>query len=345
MEKLKLLVYKLSHWEYYPFYIVYLPLFFVWLYHSIKAGSLFYFNALNPGIENGKFLMDSKKEIYIKMPEGTYPKSLKFKPNGNLKEVNNEILINKFSYPFIAKPDFGLRGLAVQKLENEEDLVNYMEKIKVDYLLQDFINYPNEMGIFYVRMPGENSGKITGIVSKEFMCITGDGISTIEQLLMKTPRYHLQLAKLKNLMDQTLDRVPVQGETINLVPYGNHSRGTKFLDASHLITEKLTSTINKICLQIDGFYYGRLDIKYQSFEQLEQGQNYSILELNGAISEPTHIYDPIHSIFFAWKEGLRHFTLLYKICVINHQMGVPYYTFSEGRHLLKAYGKHLTQIK
>lgn len=344
MIKFKLLVYKLSHWEYYPFYFVYFPLFFVWLYNSIKARSFFYFNALNPGIENGKFLMDSKKGIYKKMPKETYPKSIKCDSEYTLSEVNKELLINGLVYPLIAKPDFGLRGLAVQKLENEVDLKKYMDKIKVDYLLQEFISYSNEMGIFYVRIPGEEKGKITGIVVKEFMSIIGDGTSTIEQILIQTPRYHLQLGKLKSLLNQALERVPPKGEVINLVPYGNHSRGTKFLDASHLITESLTDMINKICLQIDGFYYGRLDIKYNSFAELEKGQNFSILELNGAISEPTHIYDPGHSIFYAWKEGLRHFNMLYKICKKNHQSGVAYYTFLEGRELLKNYRKHLTQI-
>lgn len=344
MNKFKLLVYKISHWEYYPFYLVYFPLFFVWLYNSIKAGSFFYFNALNPGIENGKFLMDSKKEIYKKMPEDTFPKSIKCNIEHSLSKINKELLIKRISYPLIAKPDFGLRGLAVQKLENEEELKKYMDKIKVDYLLQEFISYPNEMGIFYVRIPGEKKGKITGIVAKEFMAIIGDGYSTIEQILVKTPRYHLQLSKLKNLLNQNLEIVPAKGEVINLVPYGNHSRGTKFLDASNLISEKLTNTINKVCLQIDGFYYGRLDIKYNSFAELEEGNNFSILELNGAISEPTHIYDPGHSIFYAWKEGLRHFNLIYKICKKNHQSGVSYYTFTEGRQLLKEYGKHLAQI-
>jgi hypothetical protein len=34
-------------------------------------------------------------------------------------------------------------------------------------------------------------------------------------------------------------------------------------------------------------------------EELEQGINFSIVELNGA--EPTHIYDPKHSLFFCME--------------------------------------------
>jgi hypothetical protein len=36
-----------------------------------------------------------------------------------------------------------------------------------------------------------------------------------------------------------------------------------------------------------GFYFGRLDIMYQSIADLEQGKDFAIVELNGAASEPT----------------------------------------------------------
>ena len=84
-----------------------------------------------------------------------------------------------------------------------------------------------------------------------------------------------------------------------MVPYGNHSRGSKFIDLSNLIDEQLSSTINLICLSIPDFYYGRLDIKFKDWEDLKNGKNFSIIEVNGAGSEPTHIYDPKHSIFYA----------------------------------------------
>jgi hypothetical protein len=40
-------------------------------------------------------------------------------------------------------------------------------------------------------------------------------------------------------------------------------------------------------------------------------------------SEPTHIYDPKHSFFFAWKELARHITYMYEISVANEN-GIPY---------------------
>jgi hypothetical protein len=41
------------------------------------------------------------------------------------------------------------------------------------------------VGIFYVRYPNEEKGKITGIVSKEFLIVTGNGVATVEELIKK----------------------------------------------------------------------------------------------------------------------------------------------------------------
>jgi hypothetical protein len=39
-----------------------------------------------------------------------------------------------------------------------------------------------------------------------------------------------------------------------LVSYGNHVRGAKFIDASNLIDEQLTRTIDLVCQQVNGFF-------------------------------------------------------------------------------------------
>ena len=78
------------------------------------------------------------------------------------------------------------------------------------------------------------------------------------------------------------------------------------------------------------FIYGRLDIRYQNRELLEQGKSFSVIEVNGAGSEPTHIYDPSHSIFFAWKEIVRHWRILYSISRANHRLGYRYLSIAEG---------------
>lgn len=337
---MKLFFHKLTHWEYWPFEIVYIPVYFFWAYLAIRAKSIFFFNACNPTIKNGGFMNESKKEIYNLIPPQYYPKTTLISKKTFFKDVCAFIENGDFSFPFIAKPDIGLRGSAVKKIENFAMLKEYVEKADFDYLLQELIPYENEIGVFYVRFPGEKEGKITGIVAKEFLIIEGNGVQTLEELIMENPRYAFQLKTLQKEYGSKLQEIPELGSKTNLVPYGNHARGAKFIDKTSWATPKLNALLNEICLQIDGFYFGRIDLMYQSIEKLEDGINFSIVELNGAGSEPTHIYDPSHSLFFAWKELFRHIKYMYQISVINHQNGFPYLSRKEG---MKEYRLHLAQ--
>jgi hypothetical protein len=334
---LKLFIHKVLNWEYWPFGVVYFPIFFLWVYYSIKAKTIFFFNAANPKIKNGGFMNESKIEIYDLIPQQYYPKTQFIKVNTSLEAVLSRLENEQQSFPLILKPDMGLRGNAVKKVTNFEELKAYHAKADFDYLIQDVIPYENEVGIFYVKLPNETKGKITGIVSKEYLIVEGDGTSTIEQLIKKTPRFALQLKALKKEYKNKLLKVLLEGEKVNLVPYGNHARGAKFVDSSHLITEKLNDVIEHISSNISEFYFGRFDIMYNTFEDLENGKNFSIVELNGSGSEPTHIYDPKHSIFFAWKELARHIGYMYKIGKHNHDKGFRFLNYKEG---MKEYKEH-----
>lgn len=290
--------------------------------------------------------MESKKAIYELIPQQYYPKTELIKEATTLDEILKTIENAGIKYPLIAKPDIGLRGSAVKKIDSISDLKSYSQKANFDYLIQDLIPYENEVGIFYVRFPpdasGEKQGKITGIVAKEFLIITGDGVSTTEELIKQNPRYELQLKVLKQEYGKKLLAILPKGEKLNLVPYGNHARGAKFIDGSNWINPKLTAVINEMCLQIPGFYFGRLDVMYNSWEELLNGKNFSVVELNGAASEPTHIYDPRHSLLFAWKELARHITFMYEISVENHKKGSPYLPHKIG---MKEYRMHVEQTK
>lgn len=339
---MRLFLHKLTHWEYWPFKIVYIPIYFLWAWYSLKARSLFFFNAANPTIKNGGFMSESKKEIYSLIPRKYYPKTELVKEGTAIENIPAQIEASGITYPLFAKPDIGLRGLAVKKISNFQELQDYHKKAAFDYIIQDAIPYVNELGIFYVRYPHEKKGRITGMVGKEFLIVEGDGISSIETHLRKNPRYEFQLKSLRKEYAELLGQVLPKGQRKNLVPYGNHSRGTKFIDTSHMISPKLTETFNGICLQVPGFYFGRLDVMYNTFEELERGENFLLVELNGAASEPTHIYDPKHSLFFAWKELMRHITYMYRISVENHKNGARYLGHKEG---MREYRIHLEQSK
>jgi len=337
---LRLFFHKITHWEYWPFKIVYIPIYFLWALYALKSKTIFFFNACNPLMKNGGFIMDSKREIYNMIPQQYYPKTDFIKERIPFEEVVATLQNSNIQMPFIVKPDIGLRGSAVKKISTIDQLQTYHNKANFDYLLQDLIPYENEVGIFYIRFPHEKSGKITGIVAKEFLIVEGNASATIEELLKANPRYEFQLKALQKEYGKQLLEILPKGEKRNLVPYGNHARGAKFLDYSHLISDKLTKVIDEMCLQIPEFYFGRMDLMYHSWEDLEEGNNFSIVELNGAASEPTHIYDPKHSLFFAWKELARHISYMYKISVANNKRGFPYLSHKIG---MEQYRLHLEQ--
>ncbi|MBL0881972.1 MAG: D-alanine--D-alanine ligase [Chitinophagaceae bacterium] len=327
---------RLLNWEYWSFNVLYAPLYPYWFWLCFKARAFFYINATNPGIPNGGFLMESKKEIYDILPFGSYPTTLFFVAGTKSETVINRLQKENLYFPLIGKPDIGMRGMSVKKLENEEDVKAYVQHADFDFLIQSYIPFEEEVGIFYYRIPGEEKGKITGIVGKEFLSVIGDGVSTIDQLLQLDPRYILQLPVLRKTMREELNIVLNKGEQRVLVPYGNHARGAKFIDLSHLADEKLNAIIDALAKQIKGFYYGRMDIRYESIDLLRAGKSFMIVELNGSGSEPTHIYDPKHSVFYAWREIARHWKIMCKISILNHAKGVPYMTRTEGLAMLKA---------
>ena len=333
---------KLFNWEYWPFNVVYGPVFLYWFLLCLRARSFFFFNTSNPTIKNGGFLMESKKEIYDLIPGEFYPLTVFFKQNTSAYEVLNITGQMTLTFPMIGKPDIGMKGMMVKKLENIKDLQEYALHSKVDFLVQEFIPYENEVGIFYYRYPNEEKGHISGIVKKEFLAATGDGVSTVEQLLRKNKRAVLQLPLLRGTASDKMNIVLKKDEELILVPYGNHVRGAKFVDDSYLIDEELATTIDAICKNVNGFYYGRLDIRYNDWEELKKGKNFSIIELNGAGSEPTHIYDPRHSIFWAWKEIIKHLRILYRVSKLNHQLlKTPYMTTRMGLDMFRQNSKYI----
>ncbi len=279
----------------------------------------------NPGIKNGGFYSDSKAKIYRLLPDGSYPKTvlIEVDKQNDFKKIIKE---NNLNFPLFLKPDIGFRGILVHKVDSMEGLITYNQSINEDFLLQEAIEYPNEIGLFYCRIPNHGKGIITGITLKKFLTIQGNGKDNIEEQLKKVPRYEMQIPKLRGKIN--LSEILTDGEKKCLVPYGNHNRGTEFSDGREYITRKLEHTFDEILKNVRGFYYGRLDIRFNTFEELEQGINFSIIELNGAKSEPTHIYDTKHSFWYGQREIFKHQKLFQKIIKINIQQLTPAWKYS-----------------
>jgi hypothetical protein len=326
---------RLLHWEYWSFSTIYIPIYPIFIFLCLRARSFFFFSAANPKIRNGGFLGESKRDIYPLVPEALQPKTIFFPYGSSPKDVSGELIRAGFQFPLIGKPDMGGKGRGIKKLDDEAAVREYAAVSGTDFHIQEFVPYPNEAGIFYCRFPHQDRGFISGIVHKEFLKVKGNGKQNIRDLLKSDPRAILQIPQLELKEPALLEQVVPADEIFTVVPYGNHARGALFLDDSSSINQALTDTMNRVCNQIPDFYFGRLDIKYESRQLLEEGKSFSIIEVNGAGSEPTHIYDPGHSLFFAWKEIIRHWLILYRISRASHRLGNRYLSLSEGLQMFR----------
>jgi len=333
---------RLRSWEYWPFALVYLPIFFYWIWLSLKARSLFFFSAANPSIESGGMLGESKADILDQIGAEYKPTTLFVPVSSHIDKVFHDVKTLGLRPPLIAKPNVGERGWRVEKINRWEDLVNYVQSHIGDFILQEYVDEPLELGVFYYRMPGQQQGVVSSIVQKEFLSIQGDGRSTMEELIHQNERAILQVPALTEKYGSMLHDVLPAGKTMTLVHIGNHSKGTKFLNANHLITPELTRLFDHISQSIDGFYYGRYDLRCRSVADLYAGRHIRILELNGAGAEPAHIYQPGFSLWEAYRVLFHHWHMLYEISLENHRRGVAYMTFPEARMIWKRIqaGKH-----
>ena len=336
---------KLFHWEYWPMWIVYFPVSFYYLYLALKSKSFFFFSSANPSIETGGMFFESKWKIFELIPKEYFPTTLFIEPTDNVFMILEKMKKSDVSFPIIAKPDRGERGWLVQKIHSLKELESYRNLVKVDFLIQSYVNQPMEFSIFYFRHPKNQTGSITSITRKQLLTVRGDGKSTIAQLMKRENRSFLQYKRLRNNATIDFNTILPEGIEQVLVPYGNHVLGAMFLDYHHIIDKDLLGSIEKISKQIKGFYFGRFDLRANSIEDLKKGKNISILELNGAGAEPAHIYDPSFSFFKAQRVLARHYKMMYQAAYENKKAGFSYMTFqsflnwkkAEKQYKLKAY--------
>lgn len=333
-------VIRLRHWEYWPFGIIQMPFFIYWLWLSFRARSLVFFSASNPRIPTGGMFGESKSEILAAIPDQLAARSGLIDPPFTKEKVLQKMSELGLDFPVILKPDVGERGWRVARAHSPQDVEDYVRVIRTSFIVQELIDLPLEFGVFYRRFPSEQKGVVTSVVQKEMLTIVGDGHSTFSDLILRKERARLQWSRLKETYRDRLDSVPAMREEIELVSIGNHCLGTKFLNASHLVSDELNESFDRISRQIPEFYFGRFDLRASSFSDLAAG-NVKILELNGCGAEPGHIYDPSFSLSRALKVMHRHWKDLYRISMENHSRGVPFMSFQEG---IRAYKRFRTII-
>ena len=260
------------------------------------------------------------------------------------KPVKQQVQLNGFSYPFVVKPDIGMKGLLFRKVDSEKELHTYHSQNQVDYIIQDLVEYPLEVSVFYYRYPDQQQGVITGFIQKELMDVTGDGKSTLWELIMAHAKARHRPEEMRIKHEAFLERVIPKDERYILTYAANLNRGARFTNLDHLIDEELLRVFDAISHHAS-FFYGRYDIKCTSVEDLKKGKNFSILEFNGSGAEPNHVYNAGYSLFGAYRVFLRHWKVLFEISRYNKDHGLPYWPAMKGWRFLREAKKHLKVLE
>lgn len=316
---MKLFIYRLFRWEFWPLELVYFPVVWYILYLGIRFRNLFFFTLTNPNMEAGGLFSASKFKQLQHLPP-------KFKPKTFLIPYTQEkqsVSIEEFGleFPIIAKPDNAERGKAVKLIQQPLEFEEYLKYADFDVVIQEYIPFDFETGVLFYKFPNDKKGTISSIVLKSFLKVCGDGENSVELLLSKNSRNRNYIKKLRENNPEILEKIPAKNEECLLEPIGNHNRGTVFLNGNRWINEDLENIFTEISSHIPDFYYGRFDLRSPSLDTFLKGQEIKIVEVNGVNAEPAHIYEPGTPLLFGLKTILNHWKIIYRIAVQNKKRG------------------------
>lgn len=315
---------KLWRWEFWPMALFYPPVLLWILYLAIRYRGFSTITAANPGIPHSGFVGESKFDIIRSLRSPHVVPTERILPGAVVERARSfrEILLrHNWTFPVILKPDAGQRGAGVKLVQSGEDAMAYLTHTSVAVLVQPFHPGPFEAGVFYFRHPHEEFGRVFSITDKQFPDLVGDGRSTLEELIWLHPRFRFQARAFLKRHAYQAQRVLAEGERFRLAVAGNHCQGTMFRDGAHLITQALERKIDQIAKTFPGFYFGRFDVRYSDPEQFKAGKDLAIIELNGATSESTNIYDPSWSLVRAYRTIFQQWHILFRIGAANRSRG------------------------
>ncbi|MEO7120953.1 MAG: hypothetical protein ABIY62_07650 [Ginsengibacter sp.] len=288
---------------------------------------------------------EPKKEMHDLLPPALCPVFFNVQPLEDFDVVLKKVDDFKIRFPLIVKPEVGGQGILFRKINNETQLKNYHKQVPVEYFIQEFIEYPMEVSLFYYRYPNEAKGVITGFLQKIPMQLTGDGTHTLEELVMMDIKSAKRMDEIRAKHVHNFKKVLAADEKYILSYAANHNRGARFIDLKNEINESLVTILDNISHSVNDFFYGRYDIMCRSVEELKRGENFVILEYNGCGAEPNHFYDTGYTLINAWKEILKHWKILFQISRYNYKAGVDYWPALKGFRFRRETNKYYKKIK
>lgn len=314
-------------WEFWPMGIFYFPIALWILGLIIRYRSPTIFTLANPGLELGG-LVGEQKHLSLLPLVKTAPEitcASEFLPsediNVRINKTSKFVTVAGGGYPVVLKPNIGQRGRGVFIARNINEVSSYLTKYPQDLIVQKYAQ-GKEYGVFIVQFPEEKNVKIISIVRKSFPQIIADGLSSLGELILKDSRARLIATLLQKRWFEEWNNIPHAGKIIPLIEIGAHCRGSVFENANNLISEKLAKTLTKVCSAIPGYHFGRIDLRVPSTDDLVNGENIQIMEVNGVSAESAHIYHPGASLISAYRAMFHQWSLAFALGSANKK----YYT-------------------
>jgi hypothetical protein len=321
----------LSWFEFWPAWLFYPP---VWLWIALL--SLWHRGVrlpliANPSIAAGGVVGESKAAVLaLAGPEARRwfaPHVSLLRPDGEAGAAARAALAAAqaagLALPLVAKPDLGCRGAGVRPVDSAAELAAYLSGFPAGerLVLQALVPGPGEAGVFWVKLPGAARGRIISLTLKYFPHVVGDGRSTLRQLILADARAgrlaHLYLGRHAARLDEVLPA----GAPFRLAFAGSHSRGAIFRDGTALVTPAMAARFEAIAADIPEFWFGRFDVRFADIGDLQRGEGFRILEVNGAGAESTHIWDSRMRLGAAYAALFRQHWLLWRVGALNRARG------------------------
>lgn len=329
----------LSFYEFWPMWAFYPPvaLYAAWL--MLRHRGVLLPTVANPSFPGGGFFGESKAQILElavrHAPRWVAPFIAIDRPSLPDQAIAGATLDDEvaaalmrlreagLALPVVGKPDLGCRGAGVKLLRREADLRSYLGAFPrgARLILQRYVPHEGEAGIFYCRLPGQERGRIVSITLKYFPYVHGDGRRTLRELILADPRAGRLPQLYLHRHAARLDDVPAAGEAIRLAFAGSHSRGAIFRDGTRFVTPEMEARFEAVARSLPEFHFGRLDIRFADFEQVRRGGDFTIVEVNGAGAESTHIWDRRTPLRVAWRDLMRQYRWLFEIGAANRARG------------------------
>jgi hypothetical protein len=335
---LRRLTSRIGQAERIPPKLFYIPLVLHWLWLSLRHGSLSLPTLANPLIDVGGLWGESKR-IYLDMVSGEERRWLAryvtlVRGHGDAAADGRQAMAlmraSGLSFPLVAKPDIGWQGYGVRPIASEPELHPYVAGFPegATLMLQEMVAWDGEAGVFYIRKPGEATGKVISLTLRYYPHVVGDGARTVRELILADERaawkagLHFGVLKQHGgTPPETLDRIPEAGENVRLSFIGSIRVGGLYRDADACITPELTERFDAISRSMPEFHYGRYDVRFASVDRLLRGKDFRIIEINGAGSELISAWDPEMTPRQVYARLLMQQRLLFEIGACNRARG------------------------